>query len=73
VDVDPVPPRCLPQLISCQATEITPFGATRREIQSSPDRSPRSAEASAGRPGWVAVNRLSGVTMPSAQCGRSVL
>jgi len=43
------PARCLPQLISCQATEMIPFAVTLREIHPSPVRSPTSAEASAGR------------------------
>src|ERR671910_37976 len=45
------PPRCLPQLICCQATETTPLAATRRETQPSPERSPSRAEVSAGPPG----------------------
>ncbi len=60
------PPRCLPQVISCQATEMTPLGATRREIQFSSVRSPRSAEVSAGLAALAAVNRLAGVHMESA-------
>jgi len=43
------PARCLPQLISRQATEMIPFVVTFREIHLSPVRSPRSAEVSAGR------------------------
>jgi hypothetical protein len=32
------PARCLPQLICCQAMEITPLVVIRREIHPSPDR-----------------------------------
>src|SRR5918995_921763 len=67
------PPRCLPQLICCQATETTPLAATRRETQPSPERSPSRAEVSAGRPVSAVVNRLAGVAMPSAEWGRWVL
>ena len=66
------PARCLPQLISCQATEMIPFVVTFREIYSSPVRSPTSAEASAGRE-LAGENRLAGVAIESAWCGRSVL
>ena len=51
------PARCLPQLICCQVTEMTPFEATRREIQPSPERSVSAAEMSGGRPALVPVNR----------------
>jgi len=67
------PARCLPQLISCHATEMTPLVVILREIQSSPERSPSSAEASAARPCPPAENRLAGEAISSAECGRSVL
>jgi hypothetical protein len=41
------PARCLPQLISGQATEIRPFVVVFREIQSSPERSSSRAAVSA--------------------------
>ena len=47
--------------------------ATVREIQSSPSRSPRSEDASAGREYVALANRLAGVAISSAECGRSVL
>jgi hypothetical protein len=67
------PARCLPQLTCCQATEITPFMATVREIQSSPSRSPSRQVASAGRAKAEAAKRLAGVAMSRAECGRWVL
>jgi hypothetical protein len=39
----------LPQLISCQATEITPLVVILREIQSSPERASSSAAGRLGR------------------------
>ena len=49
------PARCLPQLICCQVTEMTPLAATRLEIQPSPDLSVSAAEMSGGGSALVPV------------------